>query len=170
MKFEFPLLRTFTFGVILRTFLLTLSLVGTVLLFSRDEWSYGVCAAFLVLIFAYNLIRYAGALNRELGDFTESVQYRDFSRNFSEKRGPAILRQMHRTFNVVNHTFRRLSFEKEAQYQYLQNILELVDTGILSFDEEGEVAWMNESLKRMLQIPYLKSLEGLQRRDPALAE
>ena len=35
----------------------------------------------------------------------------------------------------------------------LQKILELVDTGILSYESDtGEVLWMNESLKKMLQI------------------
>jgi two-component system nitrogen regulation sensor histidine kinase NtrY len=47
--------------------------------------------------------------------------------------------------------------------------LELVDTGILSYDlESGEVVWMNESLKRMLQLPYLKTIHSLSKRDKDL--
>ncbi|MEJ0106158.1 MAG: hypothetical protein WDO19_27965 [Bacteroidota bacterium] len=50
--------------------------------------------------------------------------------------------------NDINTTFKAISKEKETQYQYLQKILELVDTGILSYQEEsGEIVWMNESLK-----------------------
>ena len=62
-----------------------------------------------------------------------------------------------------------ISKEKETQYQYLQKILELVDTGILSYEEKtGEIVWMNESLKKMLQLPYLKTVHSLQRRDEEL--
>src|SRR5678809_1139538 len=64
-----------------------------------------------------------------------------------------------------------ISKEKETQYQYLQKILELVDTGILSYEEKsGEVVWMNESLKRMLQLPYLKTIHSLNRRDAELSK
>jgi signal transduction histidine kinase len=44
--------------------------------------------------------------------------------------------------------------------------LELVDTGILSYEiETAEVVWMNESLKRLLQVPYLKTIHSLSKRD-----
>jgi signal transduction histidine kinase len=51
----------------------------------------------------------------------------------------------------------------------LQKILELIDTGIISYEEEtGTVVWMNESLKRMMQLPYLKTIHSLSRRDEEL--
>ena len=72
-------------------------------------------------------------------------------------------------FNEINTTFKVISKEKETQYQYLQKILELVDTGILSYEEDsGEVVWMNESLKKMLQVPYLKTIHSLEKRDRKL--
>ena len=44
-----------------------------------------------------------------------------------------------------------------------------MDTGILSFDlESGEIIWMNESLKKMLQLPYLKTIHSLEKRDHQL--
>ena len=52
---------------------------------------------------------------------------------------------------------------------YLQKILELVDTGILSYEHnEGDVMWMNESLKKLLNIPYLKTIHSLEKRDEVL--
>ena len=76
---------------------------------------------------------------------------------------------MREGFNQINSTFKVISKEKETQYQYLQKILELVDTGILSYEgENGEILWMNESLKRMLQVPYLKTIHSLAKRDNEL--
>jgi signal transduction histidine kinase len=55
------------------------------------------------------------------------------------------------------------------QYQYLQKILELVDTGILSYDTNTEeIGWMNESLKKMLEIPYLRTVHSLEKKFPEL--
>jgi signal transduction histidine kinase len=96
----------------------------------------------------------------------ESVHYRDFSRYFDVKHAPAELQPMREGFNEINTTFKVISKEKETQYQYLQKILELVDTGILSYEvETGSVVWMNESLKKMLQLPYLKTVLSLAKRD-----
>ncbi|HEX7692218.1 MAG TPA: HAMP domain-containing sensor histidine kinase, partial [Sediminibacterium sp.] len=45
------------------------------------------------------------------------------------------------------------------------------DTGILSYEiASGEVVWMNESLKRMLQLPYLRTIHSLEKRYPQLYE
>src|SRR5205814_4581320 len=42
-------------------------------------------------------------------------------------------------------------------------------TGILSYEEKtGEVVWMNESLKKMMQLPYLKTIHSLEKRDKEL--
>lgn len=78
---------------------------------------------------------------------------------------------MRQGFNEINTTFKVISREKETQFQYLQKILELVDTGILSYEiETGEIAWMNEALKKLLQVPYLKTIHSLQKRDKELLE
>jgi two-component system nitrogen regulation sensor histidine kinase NtrY len=102
----------------------------------------------------------------ELEQFVESIHYRDFSRHFDVSHAPDELKNMRKGFNDINSTFKVISREKETQYLYLQKILELVETGILSFEiESGQVVWMNDSLKKILGIPYLKSLQSLEKRD-----
>ena len=92
-----------------------------------------------------------------------------FSRHFDVKHAPAELQSLRKGFNDINSAFKVISSEKETQYQYLQKILELVDTGILSYEiETGNVVWMNESLKRLLKIPYLRTIQSLDKRDAAL--
>jgi two-component system, NtrC family, nitrogen regulation sensor histidine kinase NtrY len=105
----------------------------------------------------------------EVEQFVESIHYRDFSRYFDVKHAPLELQPLRKGFNEINSTFKVMSKEKETQYQYLQKILELVDTGILSYEHAtGEIGWMNESFKKMLGIPYLKTIHSLQKRDDAL--
>jgi signal transduction histidine kinase len=127
---------------------------------------------FIIPILIYQVIefiRFQGKTHEELNQFVEAVHYRDFSRYFDVKQAPLELQPLREGFNEINSTFKVISKEKETQYQYLQKILELVDTGILSFEEEsGEVVWMNESLKRMLHLPYLKTIQSLAKRDEEL--
>ena len=133
---------------------------------------YSLFLIILVPILIYQLVelyRFQNKAQTELNQFVESVHYRDFSRYFDVKHAPVELQTLREGFNQINTTFKVISKEKETSYQYLQKILELVDTGILSFDlESGEIIWMNESLKKMLQLPYLKTIHSLERRDKQL--
>jgi two-component system, NtrC family, nitrogen regulation sensor histidine kinase NtrY len=125
--------------------------------------------AVLVLIFQiFNFVQFINKTNIELSQFIEAVQYRDFSLQFTEKNAPVSVRQLRRAFNQINSTFKQLSSEREEQYQYLQKILELVDTGILSYNKTGEVGWINESFKRMLNVPYLRNISALEKRENAV--
>jgi two-component system, NtrC family, nitrogen regulation sensor histidine kinase NtrY len=123
----------------------------------------------LILVFQIlNFIQFINKTNTELSQFIEAVQYRDFSLQFTEKNAPVSVRQLRRAFNQINATFKQLSSEREEQYQYLQKILELVDTGILSYDKEGEVGWINEAFKRMMNVPYLRNISSLEKRDESV--
>lgn len=128
--------------------------------------------AFTMPVVCYQVIefyRFQRKVHVELDQFVESVHYRDFSRHFDVKHAPPELQPMRKGFNEINSTFKMMSKEKETQYQYLQKILELVDTGILSYQQDdGSIVWMNESLKKMLQLPYLKTIHSLSRRDEGL--
>src|SRR6201996_9571878 len=118
------------------------------------------------LIDFYNFHRKA---QQEVEQFVESIHYRDFSRYFDVKEAPLELQSLRQGFNEINTTFKTVSREKETQFQYLQKILELVNTGILSYEHKsGEIGWMNESFKNMLGVPYLKTIHSLERRDANL--
>src|SRR6478735_8240749 len=120
-----------------------------------------------VLIFQFfDYYKFHKKAQSEVEEFVESVHYRDFSRYFDVKHAPLELQPLRKGFNEINTTLKVISKEKETQYQYLQKILELVDTGILSYEmESGSVVWMNESLKKLLEVPYLKTIHSLSKRD-----
>jgi len=134
--------------------------------------SYGLAlgALVLLLILVVDLARYLTRGQQALADFTLALQYRDFSRQYPAQSGPAALRPLHAAFNQVNATFRELRAEQEGQFQYLQTILALLDTGIVSYDAAGTVAWVNEAFKQTLHLPYLKNIRALQARQPVLYE
>jgi nitrogen fixation/metabolism regulation signal transduction histidine kinase len=134
--------------------------------------AYGLAlgALVLLLLLVVDLARYLTRGQQALADFTLALQYRDFSRQYPAQSGPASLRPLHEAFNQVNATFRELRAEQEGQFQYLQTILALLDTGIVSYDAAGTVAWVNEAFKQTLHLPYLKNIRALQARQPVLYE
>src|SRR3984885_10051719 len=116
-----------------------------------------------------DLIRFQKKAQDEVSQFVESIHYRDFSRHFDVRKAPNELKPLRKGFNEINTTFKLISRERETQYHYLQKILELVDTGILSYEQEtGETGWLNEAFKKLMGIPYLKTIHSLEKREPAL--
>ncbi len=157
--------------IFLRTALLFITLSAASYLLVKQSYLF---LALLAPLLSYQLVeffKFQKKTQDELKQFVESIHYRDFSRYFDEKHASADIQPLRKGFNEINTTFKVISKEKETQYQYLQKILELVDTGIFSYDiESGDVVWMNETLKKMLEVPYLKNLQSLNKRDKVLFE
>lgn len=161
--------KKFQWGALLRVLLLFVTLAVTSFMLVRGWYIYLVIGGPVIIYQVAELYRFQRKAHEELNQFIEAVHYRDFSRYFDVNRASSEMQSLRKGFNEINSTFKVISKEKETQYQYLQKILELVNTGILSYREaDGEVLWMNESLKQMLQLPYLKTIHSLARRDEGL--
>jgi signal transduction histidine kinase len=161
----------FGWKIIMRVLLLFAVLCVAALLVVKGWWGWLIVAVPVIIYQVYDFYRFQQKTHRELHQFVEAVHYRDFSRYFDVQHAPDEVKPLRQGFNEINSTIKTISKEKEAQQQYLQKILELVGTGILSYKEaDGEVVWMNEALKRMLQVPYLKTIHSLGRRDVVLYE
>lgn len=153
----------------IRILLLFVVVFGMAWLILNKFFLYASVASPILFYQFYDLFKLLKNAQDEVREFAESVHYRDFSRYFNVKQAPAELQPLREGFNEINSTFKIISREKETQYVYLQKILELVDTGILSYEvQEGEIAWMNETFKKLLNIPYLKTIHSLEKRDESL--
>lgn len=155
--------------IIIRTLLLLGVSFGIVYFFNQKYYLPAV-ALIIVLAFLINeIIRFQKKIYREVSNFFESVNYKDFSRRFDEKNASLDIKDLRKGFNSVNNAFIVMSREKEVHYQYLQKMLELVNTGIIAYEtEEGEILWINEAFKYLLEIPYLKSIHSLKKRNEIL--
>src|SRR6188474_17681 len=139
--------KQFEWRILVRVLLLFITLSVTSFFLVRELYVYLLIAAPVIIYQVVEFYRFHKKAYEELNQFVESIHYRDFSRNFDVKHAPVELQPLRKGFNEINTTFKIISKEKETQYQYLQKILELVDTGILSYKAStGDIVWMNESL------------------------
>ena len=161
--------KQFEWRILIRVVFLFITITAAAFLIVNQWYVYLLLAIPTIIYQLIDFYRFHKKAHDELDQFVESVHYRDFSRSFDVKHAPIEIQPLRAGFNEINTTFKVISKEKETQYQYLQKILELVDTGIISYEEQsGQIVWMNESLKRMLQLPYLKTIHSLQKRDDIL--
>ncbi len=164
----FSMMKALEARITFRILFLTISLFAASYLFLGNNIIFSVIIIVTIIYQVYALIRFINKSNQELAQFILSVRYRDFSQYFNENE-PSV-KELRKAFNQLNQTFKQLNIEKETQYLYLKNILELVNTGIISYDSNGEIKWMNESLKKLLGTPYLKNIKSLINRDRNLYE
>ncbi|MEO8960342.1 MAG: HAMP domain-containing sensor histidine kinase [Ginsengibacter sp.] len=161
--------RRIEFKVIIRVLLLFITLAAASFFLVKVSFIYLLILLPVIIYQLVDFVRFYYRGQKELNQFAESIHYRDFTKHFDVTHSPAELQSLREGFNRINTTIKVIRREKETSYQYLQKILELVDTGILSYDvQSGEVIWMNESLKKMLQLPYLKTIHSLVKRDEDL--
>jgi two-component system nitrogen regulation sensor histidine kinase NtrY len=156
--------------LVLRVILLFVAVTATAVVVVNNTYLlYVVITVPLVVYSVLDLIRFNKKAQDEVNQFVESIHYRDFSRHFDVRKAPNELKPLRKGFNDINTTFKLISRERETQYHYLQKILELVDTGIVSYEQEtGETGWINEAFKLLIGIPYLKTIHSLEKREPGL--
>lgn len=155
--------------LVLRVILLLITLSVTSAIVVKGNYLYLVIVLPVVIYQVGDLIRFQKKAQDEVSQFVESIHYRDFSRYFDVRKAPNELKPLRKGFNEINTTFKVITRERETQYHYLQKILELVDTGILSYENDnGEVGWINESFKKLIGVPYLKTIHSLEKREESL--
>ena len=163
--------KRYEWRLVLRVIIMFITLTATAVLVDKGSGFYIFLVITLPLVVyeVIDLIRFQKKAQDEVSQFVESIHYRDFSRHFDVRKAPNELKPLRKGFNEINTTFKLISRERETQYHYLQKILELVDTGILSYEQEtGETGWINEAFKNLLGVPYLKTIHSLEKREPVL--
>lgn len=161
--------KRYEWRLVLRVILMFITLSASSVLVTSGPQLFLVITIPLCVYQVLDLIRFQKKAQDEVSQFVESIHYRDFSRHFDVRKAPNELKPLRKGFNEINTTFKLISRERETQYHYLQKILELVDTGIISYEQEtGETGWINEAFKQLIGVPYLKSIHSLEKRDATL--
>ncbi|HRD81250.1 MAG TPA: ATP-binding protein [Saprospiraceae bacterium] len=112
-----------------------------------------------LLVSLYSLI---AATNKKLAHFLLNIRYEDFEAGYSATQGEPSERELSSAFNLITDKFRSIRQQKEAQFQYLNAIVENVDTGLICFDENGRTVLMNRSLQQLLHKSYFRDKSTVQ--------
>ena len=163
--------RHFRIQCIIRVTLLAATMLLALVLFLGS--STYVAAGIVALVAVYEvaaLIRYVEKTNHDLSRLLRSIRYSDFSQSFtSDGRGKAFA-ELGASFREVMKDFRAARAEKEESYRYLQTVMQHVGMGLISYKQNGTVNLINNAAKRLLRVPYLKSVQALDAFSPALVE
>ncbi|MBO3700656.1 PAS domain-containing sensor histidine kinase [Roseivirga sp. E12] len=157
--------KRFAFLVILRIVLLMLTLTALAFIFARTELFFNQIILLGVIILQVSeLIRFVTHTNRELAKLLLAIRYSDFSISFKGSKKGKSFKELQEAFVEIIEAFKKVSVEKEAQFKFLQVIVDNLKVGVLAIKEDYSIELMNSEAQSLLKTStpnYWKQLQQL---------
>jgi nitrogen fixation/metabolism regulation signal transduction histidine kinase len=128
-----------------------------------------VCGA-LMLLSAFELVRYVERTSRDLANFLTCVAHHDFSIPTAIPYKGRVFGELQEAYRVLTGELRRLNLQKAANHQYLEAVIEHVGVALCCLDEQGEVKMANGPARRLFDVAHLNSHKSFSRVDARLPE
>jgi signal transduction histidine kinase len=122
----------------------------------------------LIIYQVYNLVHYVNKTNRKLAQFFNSVRNEDSSLVYSSDYGGKIFDSLSKSLNELNHTIGEMRRQNARQSLFLNNLVEQVGVGLISYTKDGNVQIYNNAAKRLLQISQLGKINDISIKYPEL--
>ena len=137
-------------------------------LYTRQQPSTAFGIAILAVLLTIRLIYFVNRTNRILGNFLSYMHELDPSLHYSVRYVEKNFKGLNEALEKLIREFKENRIELEVQAQYLETILDNVSTGILSFNEAGEVRTMNHAASECLGTGPINHLDHLDLKQPGL--
>lgn len=158
-------------NVIIRVILISLNCFVLIWLFLNTQRPATIVFVFLILVIqTLSLIYYHNRIMRDLANFLVFLEEEDTTLSFSKKRVERSFKGLVAQLDRINTKLQAARLERERHYHYLQTIVKQIDTGIISYDQNGIVEIFNPAASVLLGIRNLKHISELFIRFPELSE
>ena len=159
-------MKNFRINIIVRTLFICCSIILLNYLYLNTELvATLVVLTFLIMLQVYLLIRFIDTTNRDLSRFLLSIKHSDFSQTFSNSSKGKSFSELNTAFSEVIEKFRNTRSEKEENLRYLQTVMQHVGIGLISYNQFGDVEYINNAAKKTLKVPYVKNILSLNKRN-----
>ncbi|MBO9618397.1 MAG: HAMP domain-containing histidine kinase [Niabella sp.] len=155
-------------GIIAEILFLLLVSVLTAVGFIQGHWWWGIAGIPFWIYAIARIINSTEKTDKIVLEFVEAIKYNDYSKNYNTAQATGDIKKLLIGLNSITDRFKAINKERKAESIYLQTILETVGIGIISFnDNTGTIDWMNESFKKITDIPYFRNIRALEKRNPS---
>ena len=140
------------------------------LLFSHHFNITPILLLIVIILQVVSLIKYLERTNRYLTTFLESIRYSDFTRSFQIQGLGSAYDGLKDAFNNVIEDFQKIRAEKQANYHYLQNVIQHIGIALIAFKPNGEVILVNNAAKKLFRIFKIRNIADLNQFSEGLAK
>ena len=144
----------FRYGFVIRLFrLLGVLCLGVFLGYYTQYYALLWVLAGLAFWQAVALLRYAEQGQEVFRRFLSAIYYDDYTQTYAGGQTDATIAPLQQAFNKVLQKFQEIRADREAQYAYLQAIVQHIPIGLLVFDEAGCIQSINSQTCKFLNLP-----------------
>ena len=156
------------FQIVLRVLLISGFALANAYLFFKGQYILAFVFLLAILVQAVLLIRFLNSSNRKVSFFFESLKNDDFSLHFSEKEGSSPYLELHQNMNALNKRVQGIYHRNKIQELYYEEILSQAEIGMLTFNKEGHILYVNPRVEQLFNYRPLNHIKQLKRVDPDL--
>lgn len=121
-----------------------------------------ILVVFLLGLQFISFIKYIDKSNREIVNFLNSIKYDDLGSTYPTDSSNSTINKLNKELNKVIKRFQSLRKEREADFQYLKNIVQHVGIGLITFVKEtGDIQIINTAAKKILKVSRLDNVKDL---------
>jgi two-component system, NtrC family, nitrogen regulation sensor histidine kinase NtrY len=162
--------QNFTTQIIFRTTLLLASMIAFAWLVQQPAMHFNqLTVGLIVVLQAGGLIWYVQKTNRTLERFFLGIRHGDLTMNFQQASGGRSFHALEASMQQVLEAYQQVKIEKEAQYHFLQMLVERLPIGILTVAGD-ELVLMNTTASALLHATGPRNWNLLQIQHPRLAQ
>ncbi len=156
--------KNFRINIILRILVLSATVVLLFyLILNTNKIATIVVISLLIAYQIYALITYVEKTNKELSRFLSAIEYSDFSQTFSKGSLGSSFKELSEAFNKVIEKFQKSRGETEEHVRYLETVVQHVGVGLIAYDQNGNIQFINNAAKRLLNVPNVPNIVGLKK-------
>ena len=107
------------------------------------------------------LLRYTQKSNEEVINFLNSIKHDDLGHSYTTDSKNEDVNKLNAELNRVLQDLKKVRKEKEAEFQYLKNIVQHIGIGLITFNGKGDIQIMNTAAKKLLRVGNVKNVTDL---------
>ncbi len=147
----------FTVLVVIRIALIAGNIFLTAWIFGDGRLFFNQIILSLILIAQIaELIYFVNHTNRELARLFFAVRHGDFSITFKQLPLGKSFKDLQQSMTEIIEAYKRVKIEREAQFQFLQVLINQLQVGIISIADD-EIVLINPTAEELLHVKGLKS-------------
>ena len=136
--------------------------------YTRQQPTTAIGMAIISFLLAGRLVYFVNRTNRILGNFLMFMQDQDPSLSYSVKFTDRNFRGLNESLGRIINEYKESRIELEVQAQYLGALLGNVSTGIIGFNDAGEITTMNRAAGDLLGAGKLQHIRELDNSFPGM--
>ncbi|UII26221.1 ATP-binding protein [Fulvivirga maritima] len=150
--------KKFSFKVIIRIVFILIVMIAFARIFGDPRLFFNhIILSIVLIVQVWELLRFINMTNRELAKFLLSIKHKDFTVNFNKSPVSESFKELNQSFNEIITSYKQAQIANEGQFHYLQMVVNHINVGIMSLENDIDIVLMNQTAENLLQAKGIKN-------------